>query len=106
MDRLNCNRWQLVYLQEPSTPTDGNPNPTYSDGVRVYAEINGNRGTEGLRGDEVDAIGAYRILLRYRDDVKPNWRIKWGSRYLNIVTLWDEDGTRQWLRGTASEQLP
>ena len=103
MARLSCERWQSVTLQSPTVPTDGETTPTYGGNHSAYAVVRGRAGREGTRGDNVEALGMYDVLLRYRDDLDPTWRIKWGSRYLNFVALWDADGTRQYLQGLCRE---
>ena len=98
-------RPQRVTLQKPTLPTDGETTPTFSDVADVLCEITGaaQQGNEQRRGDNIEAIGVYFIKLRYRSDIDPTWRIKWGSKYLNILDLFDEDGRKRYLVGRSKE---
>lgn len=82
---------QRVVLQKPATPTDGETTPTYSDVVTLRAEVMPLRGTEQSRRDQMEAILAWRVIIRYRAGIGPDWRFTWGSRTLNITTAYDPE---------------
>lgn len=85
---------QTITLQSPTTPTNGETAATYSNtetGVR--AEVVPLRGSEGLRGRQVEALCTWRVTMRHRSSVTPAWRIVWGSRTLEIVSAYDPDQT-------------
>ena len=104
--RSKCGiRPQRVTLQKPALPTDGETTPTFTDVTEVFAEIEGaaQQGRELSRGENIEAIGVYYIKLRYRDDMDPTWRLKWGTRYLNFISLWMEGGRKKYWRGMCKE---
>ncbi len=84
-------RGPLVVFEQPTTPTSGEIAPTYSTAFTCRAEILPLRGREGLHGDQVEATTTWRVTFRYRSDVNASWRIKWGARYLGIVSVYDPD---------------
>ena len=89
-----------VELQKPTIPTDGATTATFATIDTVYAEIvsaaaRGAAGQETGRGDEIEARTSWVITIRYRDDVTPAWRIKWGTRLLNIQSAYDPDNRRR-----------
>jgi SPP1 family predicted phage head-tail adaptor len=86
---------QRVTLQAPTTPTSGETTVTFADtSTAVAAKIEaasarGAAGIEAQRGMQVEARTAWVVTLRYRSDVDPTWRVKWGSRLLNIYSCYD-----------------
>ena len=101
-----CDRWVKVRLQKATTPTDGETNPTYTDVKDAYAIIRGRMGMEQTRGQQMQAVGMFEIVLYYDEDIQPRWRIKHNSLYYNLTSVWDVDGQRQWLKCTAKQEQP
>ena len=78
-------------FQQPTTLTNGETTPTYSDAFTCRAEVLPQRGREALHGKQVEATTTWRVTCRYRNDIEADWRIKWGTRYLGIVSTYDPD---------------
>lgn len=88
------------------------PEGTSGDGYettvgRLPANIRSAGGNELLKFGAQVAVNATVITLRYRTDVRPDWRISWTdmARFFQIVSYGDETGDRRWLTVYASELL-
>ena len=46
---------------------------------------------EQLRSASPTMVATHRIQIRYFEDIKPSWRVKFGSRYFSIVSIIDKD---------------
>lgn len=82
---------QRVVLQKPTTPTDGETTPTFSDVAPLRAEVVLTGGREYVRGRQVSAGTDAVVTIRHRAGVGTDWRFKWGTRFLNIVSAYDPD---------------
>ncbi len=76
---------QSVVLQAPTTPTDGETTPTYSDVGKFRAEVVMTRGNERSRRDQIEAGIVWRVTFRYSGAIGADYRFRYGSRYLNIL---------------------
>lgn len=93
-----------VDLQTPSgTSGEGYVNAA----EKVPANIRSAGGNELLKFGTLVAVNANVITLRYRSDLKPDWRISEPSknRSFQIVNYGDEVGDRRWLTVYATELL-
>jgi len=96
-----------IDVEDATTPTDGETNPTYSTAIaNLHAEVRETGGGEIIRGRQVEAGINAVITLRYRDDISPRQRIKYGSRYYNIVSQVDPSGLRRELVLSCKEVQP
>lgn len=88
-----------VDIEQPTTPSTGETNPSYVALVRnVPAEVvetGGSQygGSEYVRGRQIEAGVDTVVTIRHRSDVTPVMRLKYGSRYLNITRVYDPTGT-------------
>ena len=48
---------------------------------------------------------SHRLRIRHRSDLLPSWRIKFGSRYFNVVSLINPNEKGQWLDILCKEAL-
>lgn len=91
-------------LQSPSGQTaDG-----YATAVSaVPAHVRSAGGNELLRFGTQVATNPTVITMRYRTDLKPDWRLSWPSRnrFFQITSYGDEIGDEKWLTVYASELL-
>lgn len=86
---------QRVDIQKATTPTSGEPNPNNADWLlNVPAEVIETTGGEYIRGRTVEAGINAMVTIRYRSDISPTMRMRYGSRYLNIVSVTDPTGYR------------
>ena len=84
---------EQIDLQDATTPTDGNIAPTYANHVTgLWAEVLETAGGEYLRGRQIEANVRAVITIRYRSDVTPRMRVKWGTRYLYVKTVHSAPG--------------
>ena len=60
---------------------------TYTDVVTVWAAIDWESGRRFLEAAQLNAEVQGVVRIRYRDDVKPEWRIKFGDRYFEIISI-------------------
>lgn len=104
--KLGCRRWQRWTLQQPTTPTTGETTPTWTDVRPIYATIAATGGNERLRGRQVDATVSHMLTVRFAEDIEPTWRLRSGSRVLNIVAAYDVTGSRQYLELQCQEARP
>jgi len=78
-----------ITLQKP-TPTVNGYNeeaPGWTDVATVWAAIDWQSGRRYEAAKQLNAEVQGVIRIRYRSDVKPEWRLKYGSRYFEIITI-------------------
>lgn len=86
---------ELVDIQTATTPTTGETTPTYANlATGLWAEVLETGGSEYIRGRQIEAGISAIVTIRYRADVTPRMRVKWGSRYLYVVYAIDPTGQR------------
>lgn len=96
-----------VSIETATTPTNGEPNPTYTTlAANLPAEVLQTSGGEYIRGRQVEAGVDALVTIRYRSDVNPRMRVKWGTRYLNIESAVDPTGYKTELLMKCSEVRP
>ena len=80
---------QRIILQAPaaSSNTIGEEIYTWADVATVWAAIEPATGSWYYAGQQAEAKVDGRVRIRYRADVLPTWRIKYGDRYLSIVSI-------------------
>lgn len=65
----------------------GQPLETWLDSAPVFAEVAALSGRELFQAQQVNAETTTRIRIRYRDDVTPALRIKFGAILYNIQSV-------------------
>lgn len=80
--RLN----KRVILQTVSNAADGGGGvtETWADTATLWAHIEELSGDEGFEAQQVASRLSHRVTLRYRTNVTPQQRLKYGSRILRI----------------------
>lgn len=93
---IHCGRFNhRIDLQNATTPTNGEIEPTYASyATNLPAEVMETGGGETIRGRQIEAGINAVVTLRYRSDVTPRMRVKWGTRYLGIVSIGDPTGQK------------
>jgi SPP1 family predicted phage head-tail adaptor len=88
---------QRITLQYSTIAADGlgGVTDTWTDLATVWAKAWSASSNEGT-----DRVQKFKI--RYRKLMRASWRIKWGSRYFNLVSH-DPDERREFLFLTANE---
>lgn len=82
-----------VELQAFTSVEDGMGGTTDSfvSRVSVWAGIFPMTGMEWMRAYAMTMAVTHRIIIRYRTDIKPSWRIKYGNRIFAIITILNMD---------------
>lgn len=60
---------------------------TWNDGSTIFAAIWPVSANEATRSGQLSMDITHRIRVRYRRDIKGSWRLKFGERYFNIVSI-------------------
>ena len=88
-----------ITIQYPNPTQDATNDPVVAwlDLAQVWADIRPVGGQERLQrqADQVVAQVDHRIKIRWRGDVTPKMRVKFGSRYFDIGTVDDPDGRKR-----------
>ena len=76
----------LVTIEKPDTVVDdyGMPSPGWAEVATVPAEVKPITGRERWASDWTANTMTLAVIIRYRDDVKPNHRIIFGDRVLRV----------------------
>lgn len=98
-------RRRLV-LRQPAwnQAASGATAPTYADVATVWASVEGQGGRELVQAQQVQPDAQYRIVIRYRTDVKEDWQLGLGGRNLNVLNVSDAEEQRVYLTILAAEQ--
>ena len=96
-----------IIFQELTVANDtwGHSSETWTDQVTTYASIWTLRGTERMEGLKLDNEITHKIRIRYRTDLHPKMRIKFGTRYFNIISLIDPDERHIYYEIMANEEI-
>ena len=77
---------------------------SWADAATVWAKAWTVSSAEGLGGMQTTMTRIQKFLIRFRSVLKPSWRVKWGERYFNIVSI-DPDETNSFLFLTVKEAV-
>ena len=91
-DRIDIRRATLT-----KKPKGGGYDRSWSTLDTVWAEVIGVNGREAVIAQALQGVSAYRITIRYREDVTDADQIVHRGRELNIRSVSDPDGTREQL---------
>lgn len=96
---------QRVTLQKPVYVRDelGGALATWQDAATLWAHIRPLSGNEAFVNRQVQGVQRFEILLRYRDDVKINHRLRAGERIFHILSVEDVEEEGHTLRIAAEE---
>ena len=78
-----------IELQSPVDVSDGMGGVTRAwnlEGI-VWAAIWPVSATERIQANAPTLVISHRVRIRYRSDIKPDWRIKYGNRFLSVVSI-------------------
>ncbi len=53
--------------------------------------------SEAISSMQKEMTITHRIRIRYRNTLKPSWRVKFANRYFNIVSILDQNESHVWL---------
>ena len=82
-----------VLIQYPTMAMDtmGSMVETWNDGDTIYAAIWPFSAAEQIQSMASTMLVFRRIRIRYRSDIKSNWRLKYRNSYFNIISIIDKD---------------
>ena len=88
-----------VILQYATKVSDGMGGFTFSwvDAATVWCAIWPTSAREQVQSMKETMTISHRIRIRYRSVLRPDWRIKFGSRYFNIVSIINTSERCEWL---------
>lgn len=82
----------------------GGANLTWALVANVWASLVPRGGSEVLVLDRVAGAVSYDIWMRYRADVVPAMRIRFGSRTFDVRAVFDVEDRAHWLRCVCEER--
>lgn len=88
-----------VTIQAPSITKNerGAEVPSWVDVATVYADVRTPNGRERTANEQVVANLTHIVTMRYRADVLPTHRLKWGTRVFSLIAAPDPDNRRKTL---------
>jgi SPP1 family predicted phage head-tail adaptor len=88
-----------VFLEEPVRTEDegGTAIITWSTLAEVWAEITPRGRREIMKDDGFKGFMTHEVRLRYRAGVDQTMRFRFGTRLLEIRTVYDEGARQEWL---------
>lgn len=87
----------------PVQATDGSNVDTWTTVATVWGELLESRGREYLAAQEAHSELNAKIRIRYRPDVRPEWRAIFRGRIFDIVHVADLKGRRRELELLVAE---
>lgn len=96
-----------ITLQYATKVSDamGSFTETWTDAATIWAAIWPTTGTELVESLQTGMVTSHRIRIRYRSVLRPSWRIKFGYRYFNIVSIVNPSEKNEWLDIMAKEAV-
>ena len=76
---------------------------TWGTIATVWAAIWPLSATETVQSMQTDMVVSQRIRIRYRSTFRPSWRLKFGNRYFNIVSILNPNERNEYLDILAKE---
>lgn len=96
-----------ITLQYATKASDlmGNFTLSWVDYAIIWAAIWPLNASETVQAMQADLVVTHRIRIRYRSVFRPDWRIKFGNRYFNIVSVLNANERNEWLDIMAKEAV-
>jgi len=94
-----------VILQSKTQTADdmGGFTTVWNNAATVWAAIWPTSARELTQSMQTDMVITHRIRIRYRSSFIPSYRIKFGNRYFNIVSIINPNERNEWLDIMAKE---
>ena len=88
-----------ITLQYTTNVSDGMGGftATWIDAATVWAAIWPTSAAELIQSMQTDMVISHRVRIRYRSVLRPSWRIRFGLRYFNIVSIINPNERGEWL---------
>ena len=96
-----------IILQYETKVSDsmGGFTSTWIDAATVWAAIWPTSAAELIQSMQTDMVISHRIRIRFRSVLRPSWRIKFGTRYFNIVSIINPNEKNEYLDIMAREAV-
>ena len=72
----------IQYATESAGDSYNDTAVTWAAYAEVWAKCEALAGSKRMLGNEVYPEATWRLVIRWRDDVTTEMRVKWGTRYL------------------------
>lgn len=97
-----------VTLQKPTRTADGmgGYTVTWSDEEQCWAAIWPVSATERIQAGQQASSITHRVRLRYREDLRADWRIQYGTRYFAILGIVNPNESDRMLDVLCQEAAP
>lgn len=97
---------QLI-LQAPSISreADGAEVITWTTLATIWSDITSSGGREFWQAKQINAEISHMVTIRYRDKISPRYRLLYGSRIFQILSVVNADETRTGLQLMCKEVL-
>lgn len=88
-----------ITIQAQTKTPDGQGGFTtaWTDIATIWAAIWPVSANETVQAAQPVMIISHRIRIRWRSIMRPTWRLKFGARYFNIVSIICPNEGREWL---------
>jgi SPP1 family predicted phage head-tail adaptor len=91
----------------PKTGDEGDFQDQWDDVLKVWGLVETKTGTERFTGNQVTKKWDVKVIVRYREDIEPNWGITFGDRIFKVVTCRDVPDDRPiWKEIYCLEDVP
>ena len=82
-----------ITLQYPTLVGDGMGgfSTVFATSATIWASIWPVNATEIIANNSSSMVASHRIRMRYRSDIKANWRLKHEHKYYDIVSIIDKN---------------
>lgn len=90
---------ERVILQNKSIAKSagGDRTITWNDVVTTWAKISPLSGREYFQAMQTQSKVQTRIIIRWRNNITPDWRVKYGARIFEIESVIDENNKHNYL---------
>jgi SPP1 family predicted phage head-tail adaptor len=69
----------------------------WTEAAAIFGAIWPVSANEQIQAAQVTMTITHRVRIRYRSVLRPSWRIKFGTRYFNIVSIIDPNMAHKYL---------
>lgn len=78
-----------ILIQRPVSTPDamGGASIVWTTAATVWSSLWPVSAGERIQANAPTLIITHRVRIRYRSDIKPSWRLKYGNRYLSVVSI-------------------
>lgn len=84
-------------LQMPQETDDGmgGKNIAFVDVSTVWMQWSPGSGKESWMAQHQQPTASHSVYIRYRNDIRPNWRVKVAGRVFRVLSVLDEENTKE-----------